>query len=96
MANRPFYITGESYAGHYIPAVAHHIWAFNKAADPAERINLKGVAIGNGLCVTSSLAPSIESSCIRLLVFVFTIEENKRTLDSRARCSRYLLRRAGG
>merc|ERR1712012_134835 len=43
-------ITGESYAGHYVPAVSYHIWAANKGivADD-EKINFVGKAIGNGL-----------------------------------------------
>lgn len=42
---RDFFITGESYAGHYIPAIAYYLK--NTATD----INLKlaGIAIGNGL-----------------------------------------------
>ena len=40
---RPIYITGESYAGHYIPAIAYFI-----TQHPEEDINLTGVAIGNG------------------------------------------------
>ena len=47
-------MTGESYAGHYIPVVTHHIWHTNKAKSKDERINLKGMAIGNGLCVKTS------------------------------------------
>ena len=42
---RDFYITGESYAGHYIPAIAWHL--LNK--DTGVKLNLKGIAIGNGL-----------------------------------------------
>lgn len=37
------FITGESYAGHYIPAIADFI-----VKNPDEDIKLKGVAIGNG------------------------------------------------
>ena len=44
----PFYATGESYAGKYIPAVAYTIHERNKAVPPAERINLAGIAIGDG------------------------------------------------
>lgn len=40
---RDIYVTGESYAGHYIPAIAT---ALHKANNPD--IVLKGVAIGNG------------------------------------------------
>merc|ERR1712037_971014 len=42
---RDFYITGESYAGHYVPAISHYL-AFT-ATDV--KLNLKGIAIGNGL-----------------------------------------------
>lgn len=41
--NRDFYITGESYAGHYVPQLADLI-VHSKA-----KINLKGIAIGNPL-----------------------------------------------
>jgi len=40
---RELYITGESYAGHYIPAIANYI-----LQHPFEDFNLKGIAIGNG------------------------------------------------
>lgn len=43
-----FFVTGESYGGKYVPALAYTIHQMNKIS-PA-RINLKGVAIGNGLC----------------------------------------------
>ncbi|KAM0894558.1 hypothetical protein ACQ4PT_024392 [Festuca glaucescens] len=43
-----FYITGESYAGHYIPAFATRVHQGNKNNDGIH-INLKGFAIGNGL-----------------------------------------------
>ncbi|XP_043703124.1 serine carboxypeptidase-like [Telopea speciosissima] len=43
-----FYITGESYAGHYIPAFAARVHRGNKAKEGIH-INLKGFAIGNGL-----------------------------------------------
>eukprot|EP00397_Hematodinium_sp_SG-2012_P023478 GEMP01024394.1.p1 GENE.GEMP01024394.1~~GEMP01024394.1.p1 ORF type:complete len:471 (+),score=123.55 GEMP01024394.1:77-1489(+) len=44
----PFYITGESYAGHYIPAIAHRVLKSNRKSD-GFRIPLQGMAIGNGL-----------------------------------------------
>jgi len=46
-SNLPFYIFGESYAGHYVPAVASVMMQNIKAGK--SKINLKGVAIGNGL-----------------------------------------------
>lgn len=53
---REFYVTGESYGGHYVPGAGHYIWQQTKqqrenpsgAADTSI-INIKGVAIGNGL-----------------------------------------------
>lgn len=44
-AGRDFYITGESYAGHYVPAISHYL--LNEAKDV--NLNLRGIAIGNGL-----------------------------------------------
>mmetsp|Transcript_4889 Transcript_4889/g.14205 ORF Transcript_4889/g.14205 Transcript_4889/m.14205 type:complete len:484 (-) Transcript_4889:141-1592(-) len=43
-----FYVTGESYAGKYVPACAYTVHTHNAAAAPAQRINLKGIAIGDG------------------------------------------------
>jgi len=45
MAGRDFFITGESYAGHYVPAIAHYLENEGKDVN----LNLKGIAIGNGL-----------------------------------------------
>lgn len=44
-AGRDFYITGESYAGHYVPAISYYLK--NVATDV--NLNLRGMAIGNGL-----------------------------------------------
>jgi len=41
-----FFLFGESYAGHYVPAVAHAIVKANAAG--TARIPLKGIGIGNG------------------------------------------------
>lgn len=43
-----FFVTGESYAGKYVPAVSHAIKYYNIKAKT--KINLRGLAIGNGLC----------------------------------------------
>ncbi|KAL9672316.1 hypothetical protein QQ045_028566 [Rhodiola kirilowii] len=43
-----FYITGESFAGHYIPVLASRVHKGNKAKEGIH-INLKGFAIGNGI-----------------------------------------------
>ncbi|XP_035908430.1 vitellogenic carboxypeptidase-like [Anopheles stephensi] len=44
----PFYITGESYAGKYVPALGYTIHQKNANATSPLRINLAGMAIGNG------------------------------------------------
>jgi carboxypeptidase C (cathepsin A) len=52
LEGRALYITGESYAGHYVPAAAHKIWTENKAVHAVHatiRINSQEIAIGNGL-----------------------------------------------
>ncbi|OIT36033.1 serine carboxypeptidase-like 40 [Nicotiana attenuata] len=46
--NRDFYISGESYAGHYVPQLAHAILHLNKRANKT-LINLKGFIIGNAV-----------------------------------------------
>ncbi|XP_059635588.1 serine carboxypeptidase 1-like [Cornus florida] len=43
---RDFFITGESYAGHYVPQLAYTILSRNKNTNQT-KINLKGIAIGN-------------------------------------------------
>ncbi|XP_057782946.1 serine carboxypeptidase 1-like [Salvia miltiorrhiza] len=45
---REFYITGESYAGHYVPQLASLIMQNNKITNQTV-INLKGIALGNAL-----------------------------------------------
>lgn len=42
-----FFVTGESYAGKYVPAVSYAI--HTKAATSPVKINFKGLAMGNGL-----------------------------------------------
>ncbi|KAJ8748720.1 hypothetical protein K2173_011269 [Erythroxylum novogranatense] len=45
--DRDFYISGESYAGHYVPQLAHTILYHNKNCKNI--INLKGIIIGNAV-----------------------------------------------
>jgi len=47
----PVFIVGESYGGHYAPAIAHKVWTKNNNTEDKSwnKINLSGVAIGNGL-----------------------------------------------
>nr|XP_043630085.1 serine carboxypeptidase 1-like [Erigeron canadensis] len=46
--NRDFYITGESYAGHYVPQLAYTILVNNKITNQTI-IKMKGIAIGNAV-----------------------------------------------
>jgi serine carboxypeptidase-like clade IV len=45
VADNEVFVTGESYAGHYVPAVSHRIWQYNQAPTGVP-INFKGLAIG--------------------------------------------------
>jgi vitellogenic carboxypeptidase-like protein len=47
--HRPIYITGESYAGKYVPAIGYYILEKNAKLKDSERVNLAGLAIGDGL-----------------------------------------------
>ncbi|KAE9141181.1 hypothetical protein PF007_g350 [Phytophthora fragariae] len=49
LQGREFFISGESYGGHYVPAAAHFISQQNRRTrDDALRINLQGISVGNG------------------------------------------------
>lgn len=47
-SKQPFYVFGESYGGHYVPAVAHRVFEGNNNKEGLH-INLQGFGIGNGL-----------------------------------------------
>lgn len=42
-----FYISGESYAGHYVPQLAEVVYEHNKHLEAKQRIHLKGFIVGN-------------------------------------------------
>ncbi|KAL5654323.1 hypothetical protein ACJX0J_033642, partial [Zea mays] len=42
-----FYISGESYAGHYVPQLAEVVYEHNKHLEAKQRIHLKGFIAGN-------------------------------------------------
>ncbi|PSC70972.1 serine carboxypeptidase 24-like [Micractinium conductrix] len=46
-ASHPFWLSGESYAGHYVPDLADEILRGNKEDANAKRINLQGFLVGN-------------------------------------------------
>ena len=54
---RDLYVTGESYAGHFIPHFAHKLAAQQYPGLPLE-VNLRGIAIGNGLTDAYAQYPS--------------------------------------
>ncbi|XP_023554626.1 serine carboxypeptidase-like 42 [Cucurbita pepo subsp. pepo] len=56
--DRPFFLTGESYAGHYIPQLADAILDYNTNSN-AFKFNIKGVAIGNPLLHLDRDAPAV-------------------------------------
>lgn len=47
-SSQEFFITGESYAGIYIPTLAYNIIKYNNQTNSATKINLTGILIGNG------------------------------------------------
>lgn len=50
-AENPVFFCGESYAGKYVPSIAHHVYTRNAALSASSQdvfVNLKGIAIGNG------------------------------------------------
>ena len=46
---RDFYISGESYAGIYVPTLAYEVIMYNKGVSESNKINLKGILVGNGV-----------------------------------------------
>lgn len=57
LQNNAFYVTGESYAGKYVPAIGYKIHEENLQPFPKVRINLQGLAIGDGLCDPETMMP---------------------------------------
>ncbi|CAA6662708.1 unnamed protein product [Spirodela intermedia] len=54
-----FYISGESYAGHYVPQLAEKIFDQNKIVPEEDYINLKGFIVSADLPLTQSPLTSI-------------------------------------
>jgi len=55
-----FWITGESYAGVYIPTMAYEILEYNKE-NPASTVNLKGLAVGDPCTDNTAQADSMDA-----------------------------------
>ena len=47
--NNSIYISGESYAGIYVPFLANEIYEYNMNVTVDKKINLKGFMVGNGV-----------------------------------------------
>jgi len=43
----PFWLTGESYAGKYLPLYTHYIIEYNKKVNATEKLNIRGTLIGD-------------------------------------------------
>ena len=48
LQSKKLYIFGESYAGMYVPSIAHQIYIENNKKEQSHHINLYGIGIGNG------------------------------------------------
>ncbi|ESO82474.1 hypothetical protein LOTGIDRAFT_134569 [Lottia gigantea] len=67
-----FYITGESYAGKYVPAISYRIHLENPKAKI--KINYKGMAIGDGLCDPETMMDKYAN----FMYNIGTLDENQR------------------
>jgi vitellogenic carboxypeptidase-like protein len=76
LMSQPLFLTGESYAGKYIPCIASAILDDNelRADGATSRINLAGVAIGNGLTDPILMAETMSASYYSLGL----IDQNQR------------------
>lgn len=65
MASKRLFIFGESYAGMYVPSIAHKIHTENTRGHH-RRINLKGIGIGNGACLSIDCCSLNHRGCCNL------------------------------
>jgi vitellogenic carboxypeptidase-like protein len=70
----PFYVTGESYAGKYVPATAYKIHEEN-SKNPQVKINLKGIAVGDG-----AMEPSIQFTDFSNLVYYLGMADERESI----------------
>jgi len=57
MNDKALYIVGESYAGMYVPSIAHYIHNQNKKG--MKKMNLAGIALGNGYVDVMTHGPAV-------------------------------------
>jgi len=60
-AQNDFYISGESYAGMYVPTLALQVLAWNNVSSP--KIPLKGILVGNGVTGQNTGQPTERLQC---------------------------------
>ncbi|XP_047331909.1 serine carboxypeptidase 1-like [Impatiens glandulifera] len=73
--DRDFFLTGESYAGHYVPQLAQLIQHNNKITNQTV-INLKGIAIGNALLDDEAFSRGLYESLWRHNLISDEIHDN--------------------
>ena len=57
--NKKLFLFGESYAGYYVPSIAHAIHQKNLLANEDEQINLEGIGLGNGWVEAETQGPAV-------------------------------------
>ena len=57
MNDKSLYLVGESYAGMYVPSIAHYIHNQNKKG--MKKMNLSGIALGNGWVDPMTQGPAV-------------------------------------
>lgn len=79
-------ISGESYAGHYLPAWGHFITQHNRRSDPGSlsHINLRGVMLGNGWINISVQTGSLQDYALKANVVNSTFRLPPRNHDDDA------------
>lgn len=59
MREKRLFLFGESYAGYYVPSIAHAIHQENLEADERDIINLAGIGLGNGWIEAETQGPAV-------------------------------------
>lgn len=59
MKAKKLFLFGESYAGYYVPSIAHKIHQENLLADDAEQVKLTGIGLGNGWVDAKTQGPAV-------------------------------------
>jgi serine carboxypeptidase-like clade 2 len=71
---RDFFIAGESYAGHYVPQLAHLILSNNKKMKHHTVINLKGIAV-------RIISIQYKFDLLHLIMFGSAVRANKHVMN---------------